>query len=254
MTRPITEDDLHAYVDQALDQARQEEVETYLATNPDVARRVAGYGRDRDALRAALAPVASEPIPPELNLIGLMTARRNRFATWKRAAAVALYIGIGGLGGWSLHSLAQPSAGIAALAQEAATSYAVYAPDARRPVEMVAAQRIELVSWASQRLGYPVAVPDLSSAGFRFLGGRLIATEHGPGLLLMFDNGKGTRLAMLTRAMAIDRNTTMKQGGDGPAASFTWAQNGVGYSVVAPLKPAVLHPLADEVRSQMRAL
>jgi len=38
--RPITEDDLHAYVDGVLDIARNAEVAVYLDTHPDVARRV----------------------------------------------------------------------------------------------------------------------------------------------------------------------------------------------------------------------
>ncbi|WP_120010351.1 anti-sigma factor [Teichococcus vastitatis] len=37
---PITEDDLHALVDEALDAARQAEVEAYLARQPAVAARV----------------------------------------------------------------------------------------------------------------------------------------------------------------------------------------------------------------------
>jgi anti-sigma factor RsiW len=252
--RPITEDDLNAYVDQALDQARHGDVEAYLAANPDVARRIAAYGRDRDALRAALAPVAAEPAPPELNLNNLIAARKNAPAPWWRAVAAALLIGAGGLGGWSMHDTLKPSAGIAALAQEAAASYAVYAPDTVRPVEMRADAKLELVAWASQRLGYPVAIPDLSVAGFRFMGGRLIATAHGPGLLLMFDDDKGTRLVMLTRAMAVDRDKPMKEIAAGPATSFNWAQNGIGYSLIGPVTPAVLHPLANEIGKQTRSL
>ena len=35
--RPITEDDLHAYVDSALEPERRAEVASYLADHPDVA-------------------------------------------------------------------------------------------------------------------------------------------------------------------------------------------------------------------------
>src|SRR3546814_8458469 len=66
--RPIGEDDLQAFVDGRLDAERQVEVAAYLERHADVARRVDGYRRQRDALRAALAPVAEEPVPPELNL------------------------------------------------------------------------------------------------------------------------------------------------------------------------------------------
>ena len=41
--RPITEDDLHAYVDQLLEPERRAEVMAYLDAHPDVARRVAAW-------------------------------------------------------------------------------------------------------------------------------------------------------------------------------------------------------------------
>ena len=41
--RPITADDLHAYVDRVLEPERQTEVAAYLGDHPDVAKRVAGF-------------------------------------------------------------------------------------------------------------------------------------------------------------------------------------------------------------------
>jgi anti-sigma factor RsiW len=38
--RPISDDDLHAFVDGLLDSERQEEVQGYLAERPEVAARV----------------------------------------------------------------------------------------------------------------------------------------------------------------------------------------------------------------------
>ena len=60
--RPITEDDLHAYVDDVLEPERRAEVGSYLAEHPDVAKRVAGFADQRELLRAALAPIAHEPV------------------------------------------------------------------------------------------------------------------------------------------------------------------------------------------------
>src|SRR6202011_1175082 len=118
---PITEEDLHAYVDQALDKTRHTEIEGYLARSPDVARRVQGYIAQREALRAALAPVAEEPIPPELDLARLVEARRRPYAPrWRVAAAATLLFMLGGAGGWSLRDVSQtPPGGVAALAEEA---------------------------------------------------------------------------------------------------------------------------------------
>ncbi len=75
--RPITEDDLHAYVDDVLEPERRAEVGSYLADHPDVAKRVAGFADQRELLRAALAPIADEPLPPELNLSRIVEGRSD---------------------------------------------------------------------------------------------------------------------------------------------------------------------------------
>jgi len=45
--RPITEDDLHGYVDRILEPERQAEVTAYLGDHPDVAKRVAAFTDQR---------------------------------------------------------------------------------------------------------------------------------------------------------------------------------------------------------------
>jgi len=142
--------------------------------------------------------------------------------------------------------------GIAALAQQAAESYAVFSPDRERPVELRAADRATLVSWASGRLGREVTLPDLSAQGYRLMGGRLVPTPQGAAVLVMFDNDAGSRLVLLTRPMALERDTPMAHRDDGAVQAFTWATEGNGYSLVGSLPPSILHPIADVVRQQMR--
>lgn len=253
--RPITEDELHAYVDGALDGQRMGEVVAYLADHPDVSRRIGDYMRERALLRQALQPIADEPVPAELNLTRLVqeraaAQRRWRGTGWQAAAALALLL-VGGAGGWSLRGPAdRPAAGVAALAVEAADSYAVYAPDTGRPVEIAASDQAQLVQWASQRLERAVAVPDLSTAGFRFIGGRVVPTPHGPAALYMFDNGDGVRLVMLTRKMAVERDAPMREDAKGAITSVSWSRDGLGFSLVGPLAAATLHPIADTARRQ----
>ena len=253
--RPVTEDDLQAYVDAALDPKRRAEIEDYLETHPEIADRVHGYVQQRADLRAVFGPIAEEPVPPELNLGRMGEARRRTTAGWWRAAAAVLLVSLGVAGGWSLHGAVGLRAGsvpggILALAQEAADSYAVYAPDRVHPVEIRAADKPEFVGWAAERLHHSVAVPDLSASGDRFMGGRVVPTAHGPAILFMYDNDRGTRLVMLSRRMEVDRTAQMTPRAHGDVDGFTWADDGIGYSLVGPLPPATLHPLADEVRRQ----
>lgn len=250
--RPITEDDLHAHVDDALDVERRAEVSEYLDQHADVARRVSAYRRQREELRAAFADIAREPIPADLNLDHIIEARRRPRWVPLQAAAAALLIGLGAAGGWFSHAqLRTAPAGIEALAEEAVASYEVHAPDRVRPVELRASDQTTLVAWASERLGRRVIVPDLSGSGYRFMGGRLVATAHGPAVLFMYDDDRGTRLVMLSRPMAIERDTPMQLHSHGALADYAWVTRGIGYSLVGPVAADRLHPLADEMRRQV---
>jgi anti-sigma factor RsiW len=260
-SRPITEEDLQGYVDRLLDAERQAEVARYLDGHADVARRVRNYRRYDEALRQALGPFAEEPVPAALNLAHMIEQRRRPVAAWWQAVAAAVLLCIGGAGGWALHDHMQAAqgsvtggskaGGMVALVQEAADSYDVYAPDHVHPVEFKAAERAEMMQWMSQRLSHPVAVPDLAASGYRFMGGRLLATSQGPAVLLMYDDDQGKRLVMVTRAMAADQHMPMSQHERNAVVGFAWADKGMGYSLVGPLPPEVLHPIANEVRRQI---
>jgi anti-sigma factor RsiW len=255
--RPITEDDLHAYADDALEPERQAEVDTYLATHPDVAKRVAGFSVQRELLSGALAPIAEEPLPPALNLSRIIESRRQRRLPAWWAIAAMLLLCIGGAGGWLLRAemlAPSASAGLVALAQEAAYSYNVYAPDRVRPVEIRASDSAQLVQWASNRLHQPVKVPDLTTAGYRLMGGRLVATAHGPAAMFMYDDDHGDRLVVLTRPMVTDQSQPMTPHSGGDVSGFAWADDGMGYSLVGQSSPDILRPIANEARKQARTI
>lgn len=251
---PITEDDLHAYVDGRLDFARSEEVSAYLEQHPEVASRFASYDAQRTMLRRAFDPIADEPVPTRLNL-GHMIARKRQggISRWRNAAAAVGFLFVGGSGGWYLHELATPAKeGVIALADEATDSFETYAADRVRPVELRADSTVELVDWATERLKRKPVLPDLSKVGYRLMGGRVVSTPHGAALMLMYDDDQGTRLVMLTRPMVVDQTRTMTPHSQGMVGGWAWASDGMGYSLVGSLPPETLHPLADEIRRQVQ--
>jgi anti-sigma factor RsiW len=253
--RPITEDDLHAFVDHVLEPERQEEVASYLEAHPDVARRVASFSDQRDLLRTALAPIADEPLPPELNLARIIGNRGQRRAPAWWAVAAMLLVCLGGAGGWVVRgSMETPTSGLASLAQEATYSYNVYAPDRARPVEIRASDSAQLVQWASNRLHQQIKVPELANSGYRLMGGRVVATSHGPAAMFMYDNDHGERLVVLTRPMTTDQGAPMTPQTSGDVAGFSWADGGMGYSLVGQSPSENLRPIANEVRRQVRMI
>ncbi|HTW28288.1 MAG TPA: anti-sigma factor [Acetobacteraceae bacterium] len=250
--RPIGEDDLHAYVDGFLDAERRRVVERYLADHPEAAARIAGWQRAGVALREAVAWKAQEPVPAELSVVRLVEARLSRrTARWQPAAAVFLAVAVGAGSGWFARGPGMPR-GVDAVSMEAAIAYRVFATDRMHPVEFDAANRVELVAWATRRLGRAVAPPDLSKSGFHLIGGRLIATPQGPGCMFLYGNAQGNRITVFVRPMhKIDVNAPMRPVQAGGTTGFAWARDGLGVSLVASTPLPGLQKLSDQVRDAM---
>src|SRR5258708_21307396 len=63
---PVTEDELHAYVDNELPAERRGDVEAWLATHPDDAERGRSWRATADALHARSDAFADQPLPKRL--------------------------------------------------------------------------------------------------------------------------------------------------------------------------------------------
>jgi anti-sigma factor RsiW len=253
-SRPISEDDLQAFVDRALDAERHREVAAFLETDSDAAKRVAAYRQHTAALRSALAPVAAEPIPSRLNLANIIEKQQvpKRRPVAQMAAAAVILLAIGASGGWLLKGYNMPpTEGVVALAQEASASYSTFAPDRVRPVEVRADGSDDLKVLASATIGGAAVIPDLAKAGYRLMGGRVVPTSHGSGLMLMYDNDKGSRIVLLTRRMQVDSDRAMVPSGQHDIHGWSWAKQGLGYSLVGSINSEELHPIADDIRSQI---
>jgi anti-sigma factor RsiW len=279
MTPPTPdEDELHAYADGRLPDARRAELEAYLAAHPQAAARVASWQRQARELHAALDGVLNEPVPRQALPAGLRNPGEvgagsyGRRAAWTvgLAASVAS-LALGGAIGWMAHGSMNGGRSLASapsverFAREALASHVVYAPEVRHPVEVPADDEAHLVAWLSKRLGAPLQVPDLHPLGFRLIGGRLGVAEGGPSAILMYEAEDGTRLSLQLRRMARGTPDTgfrlerMGRGpGDRPAAAartmaFYWVDRDVGFALAGPLERARLLSLAQSVYRQYQS-
>lgn len=252
--KPISEDDLHAHVDGLLNAERERSVVLYLDAHPEVAARVRGWQATRDVLRATLGPVAHEPVPAALNIAHLANTRGGRFAPMRVAAALVLGFGLGAGGGWMARgSGSGANTGIAALAMQAGDAQRVFADDRVHPVEFRAAELPSKLGWIGSRMGRPISPPDLTAAGYRLMGGRMLATPQGATCLFMYDDDHGTRISVVMRPMREqDLNAPMQPVDDAGAFGFAWARDGLGISLVASKKLPTLRDLSDRVRDEMQ--
>ncbi len=214
----VTEAEFHAYVDGQLPPARRAAVEAYVTEHPEEAGRLADYDRLNEALHAAFDPVLQEPLPESLH--ATRPRARAPAPLWRVAAAVG-WVALGGLLGWSASWLGAPQTASIEheLVRPATVAHVVYTPEVRHPVEVLAAEEVHLAKWLSKRLGAPVRVPDLNSAGFQLVGGRLLPGSEGAAAQFMYEDASGRRLTLYVRPTP----------GEPDVAAFRYAvRDGVG--------------------------
>ena len=271
--RPVTEAELHAYVDGQLPPEREREIADYLADRPDEARRVAAYRDQKRELHALFDPVLDEA-PPQL----LVAAARPRTPWYRQRLVAGLLIAvISGAAGWEMRgvlrapddqgTLAQRSSGpmtqalASGFAQRAAIAHAVYSPDQRRPVEVDAAHEEQLVAWLSKRMGAPMKPPLLQGLGYLLEGGRLLPGRDKPVAQFMYRNDAGGKLTLYVSnefgpadgvAPAGDAGDTgFRFAKQGNVNVFYWIDGPFGYAISADADRAVLERVSSEVYRQL---
>lgn len=251
---PVSEADLQAYADGRLGAERRALVESWLASRPEEAERVAAYQRLAKEVRAAYDSMLTEPVPERL-----ARAAAPRFA-WRRVAAVvgwiALGIAIGAPAGWQLRPgrlLAQAAPDTTLIARRAAIAHATYSPEVRHPVEVGADDEQHLVAWLSKRLGMKVRAPKLDEAGMSLVGGRLLPGDNGPVAQFMYQAQNGRRLTLYVRTEASrNRETAFRYARENNVSVFYWIDREAGYALAsADLSKDELLRLANLVYKQL---
>lgn len=252
---PITEADLHAYVDQQLTAARRIDIEKFLASRPDERQRVLEWQRQNQLLKAWLDPVAREPLPLRLPLKPEATQW-----PWRGLAAGIVIAVVSASSAWFVRGaldsdaarLASVNSGnLPGFARRAAVAHVVYSPDARRPVELGADQEQALVTWLSKRLGTPVRPPALSAIGYELVGGRLLPGDKGPVAQFMYTTASGQRLTLYVTREAAGQETAFKFGQDGLVNVFYWVDKNFGYALSGGVDRKELARVSQEVYRQL---
>jgi anti-sigma factor RsiW len=265
---PITEDEIHAYVDGSLAEHRREEIDRLLERDEALATKISDYFSLNSMFHDRYDRVLSEPVPQRL-----LPPERKRWrdaANWPQFAgmAAALVIGVGiGVGGMMSnvggHAL-MPGSGNGGhverasftpgetFARQSAVAHVMYAPEVMRPVEVGADREQELVTWVSKRLGTDVRPPILTRVGFELMGGRLLPGDDGPVAQFMYHDAKGERITLCISHRKISSDTTaFKLYQDGSVNVFYWIDGDFGYAVSGAIDRKVLLELSHDVYSQL---
>src|SRR6478752_4407444 len=186
---PVTEDELHAYVDHELPAERRGDVEAWLSAHPDDAARVRAWRTMAEALHARYDSVLDETVPKRLEIERLVRQPRQWFYGAAAAALIAFIAG-GGVG-WIAHGAAAAPSVFQSLTLEALDAHRLYVVEVRHPVEVPGNERAHLQQWLTRRCGWTVRAPELDATGLKLVGGRLLPGPTGPASFLMYESASG---------------------------------------------------------------
>jgi anti-sigma factor RsiW len=225
---PVTEDELHAYVDNELPAERRGDVEAWLAAHVDDAERVRSWQSMAEMLHARYDGVANEPVPERLELERL--AQQPRKWVYGAIAATLVAFIAGGATGWLAHGVAASPSAFQSFTVDALDAHRLYVVEVRHPVEVPGNERTHLQQWLTKRCGWAVHAPELDATGLKLVGGRLLPGPSGPASFLMYENASGERFTVYSAKAATEATQMryVKQDGDG---ALFWTDRGVGYVV-----------------------
>ncbi len=225
---PVTEDELHAYVDNELPAERRGDVEAWLSTHPDDAERVRSWREMAEALHARYDSIADEPVPQRLSIDRLV--RTPRKLMYGAIAATLLAFVAGGGAGWVARGAAAAPSVFQNFTVDALDAHRLYVVEVRHPVEVPGSERAHLQQWLTKRCGWDVRAPELGATGLKLVGGRLLPGPTGPASFLMYESASGERFTVYT-ARAKAETTQMRYARQDNDGALFWADNGVGYVV-----------------------
>jgi len=225
---PVTEDELHAYVDNELPAERCGDVEAWLVAHPEDAERVQSWRAMADALHARYDAIADEPVPKRLEIERLV--RHPRKWVYGAIAATLLAFVAGGGVGWLARGAAAAPSTFQNFTVDALDAHRLYVVEVRHPVEVPGSERAHLQQWLTKRCGWDVRAPELGATGLKLVGGRLLPGPTGPASFLMYESASGERFTVYT-ARASAETTQMRYARQDNDGALFWTDRGVGYVV-----------------------
>ncbi|WP_397448375.1 anti-sigma factor family protein [Pseudomonas sp. NA-150] len=233
ITLPPSERDLHAYVDHKLSDEDRLTLETWLAAHPEQAEQVAAWQLDAQHLRAAISGGLHMPTNAALDPAFIrQRMRRSSYRQYATAAVLLVAVSVGGLSGWQARQMTFTN-NVLPMA-DAVQAYRMFATKDGLASDWTAEKTSNVQGWLDQNFAQANRLPDLGSAGFKPVSGRLTSTEQGAAAMVVYEDGTGRKLTFYIRPPG-PQNHLLPAGSrrDGELQADYWSGAGYNYAVVS---------------------
>lgn len=256
----ISDADLHAYADRALDPVDYERVQAHLIDNPHDAVKVQAYAIQNLALRSHFE-AAGESVA-DLRIANLTVQferqlfRQRRFRCIIRAGIASVMVLSAAWAAWGTFGLLRPGDPIEQdFVQQAAAAHRLFALDTDDFGRVQSPDEAAVVSWLSQRIaGVPLRAPDLSASGYQLVRDRVLPSPADPAAILVYeDHARSHPLTLYIGKRSGARRTATLYSRHNDISMAYWQAGPLAYSLVGRIDRRTLLRLAGDAEAQLRA-
>jgi anti-sigma factor RsiW len=249
----VTDAELHAYVNDELDEVRRIYVEAYLVRHPHELEKIQKFREQNSGLHHLTDVVLKDPVQeiPELS-----EPKKVDWLYLPRVFKVAI---VGGFMtmiitvGWIAHAQWGNSSDgwgldFVHLLRPATFAHNMYSTDPEYPVEFKANKKELLGFWLSDRMNASIWAPQLNNLGYKLIGGRLIPSTNRMAAQFMYENSDRERITIYVRRDDWGaRETQIQYRGLDGVKTYFWSTGEMGYAVVGTIDKAQLVIAARQV-------
>lgn len=257
---------LSAYIDGELTPDEVTEIRSLLKSDTDFVAELEFLKAANLSAKLDFDDMLDKPISPDLiaqiqaaELTSSIPVAANSNFKWRPIAAAALFLIVGGIGGYVISDQTRPEIQIASSEgwlKYVAGYHGIYAGQKRHLVEVAASESDHIKNWLGKTTNVGFSIPDLSKHGLEFQGARLLVVKSQPVAQLMFTDADGAVVAICFKQGA---NGVMGSGDSGDATAFeenkindlnivSWNERSANFLVIGTTEQNKLKDIADTVK------
>lgn len=261
MERPVTEEDLHAYLDGELAEDRRALVEAYLQAHPEDAERLEAYRAHGEAIRRLYADVGDRPS----STVSPLRPRSVRSTSWRRAAAwgritqvpwqraAAIALLIAGAVAAGLLGLTHDRSDDALWARFGADAIAAHLQLTRPASKPAIAASLQDVSdYLSEKLKTRIELRSPANSPYALVGAKFVPTAKGRVAQLAFRSTDGKLVTMFMEPWPGKPDAPFRVvAREGDVVTMVWVDDAVGCAVSGNLPPEELEQAARSLYDEL---
>ena len=242
---------LHAFLDNELDHEANTEVELWLKQNPEYIKELSIWQSQKDKLKEVYDPIAKEKIPKAIQTaLNRSTPNAKKFS-WKTLAASLIFLTLGTMLGFYINQSPLKKKW-PKFAYAAISSHIVFAQDLTRPVEFAEPQKNYLLAWIKYRTGKQITPPELSTTGFKLLGGRVLAYANKPAALFMYENVQGKRVTLFVAQNYISQNRPPTFWSNDKINCYYWYKDNLNFAITSDISQEKLQEITKKAQGHFK--